>query len=153
MSNERPNQLCTFFVDDLLVGVDVTRVQEVICNQHLTSVPLAPPGVAGLINLRGQIVTALDLRWQVGLGARKLGAGSVNVVLRQDRGVVSVVVDEVGDVVDVEDSQFEQAPATLPARLRALMRGVYKLKTGLLVHLDADLMLNADFSPALGVLK
>src|SRR5919112_2451416 len=121
-------QYCTFLLDGHLFGVDVASVQEVLKQQELTPVPLAPPDVAGLINLRGQIVTTLDLRSRLGLPARPVGTDSVSVVVRSaDGGPVSLVVDRIGDVLHVDGSALEPPPDTVPAGLRELIRGICKL--------------------------
>ena len=133
-----PKQLCTFLVDGLNLGIDVTRVQEVIRHQDMTPVPLAPGVVGGLINLRGQIVTALDLRRRLGAPARGEGELPMNVVIRHEEGVVSFLVDEIGDVLDVDDATFEPPPETLGAASKALVKGVYKLEEQLLLLLDTE---------------
>lgn len=137
MSADR--QFCTFHVGELYLGVDVLRVQEVIRAQPMTRVPLAPPVVRGLINLRGQIVTALDLRRRLALPDRSDAAPPpVNVVLLTDDGAVSLLADEVGDVLTVPDAQFEGPPGTLRGEARDLIRGAYKLTERLLLILDPD---------------
>lgn len=138
MSETASKQLCTFLVDGLLFGIDVTRVQEVIRHQAMTPVPLAPPVVQGLINLRGQIVTAIDLRRRLGLSPRPAGDLPMNVVARHDEGVVSLLVDEIGDVVEVCEDAFERVPETLPSAMRELFQGVYKLSPRLLLVLDPE---------------
>jgi purine-binding chemotaxis protein CheW len=129
-------QLCTFIVDGALFGIDVTSVQEVLRHQLMTRVPLAPRVVRGLINLRGQIVTALDLRLRLGLPPRGTDTLPMNVIVRTADGIVSLLVDDVGDVVDVHDSEFEKTPETMPAGSRGLIEGVYKTKPQLLLVLD-----------------
>ncbi len=136
MNTER--QLCTFFLDGLFFGVEVGKVQEVIRYQEMTRVPLSPPVIAGLINLRGQIVTAIDLRHQLELSPRKSGELPMNVVIRRDDGPVSLLVDEIGDVVEVEEQLFEPPPDTLHGQRREFIRGVYKLKERLLLLLDTE---------------
>ena len=131
-------QLCTFFLDGLCFGVDVTRVQEVIRYQDMTRVPLATAVVRGLINLRGQIVTAVDMRIRLGIAPAKRGELPMNVVVRTDDGAVSLLVDDIGDVVEVDESAFEGPPETMPARARELVRGVYKLNDRLLLLLDTE---------------
>lgn len=133
------SQYCTFFLDGLFFGVDVQKVQEVIRYQEMTSVPLAPRVIRGLINLRGQIVTAIDLRRRLGLQDRSADKLPMNVVVRGDEGVVSLLVDEIGDVQEVEASCFERVPETLQAPARNLVQGVYKLKNRLLLILDTEL--------------
>jgi purine-binding chemotaxis protein CheW len=131
-------QLCTFFLQDLYFGVEVEKVQEVIRYQEMTRIPLAPEAIAGLINLRGQIVTAIDLRRQLELAGRQAGQLPMNVVIRRDDGPISLLVDEIGDVVEVEEESFEDPPDTLEARRKEFLRGVYKLKNKLLLLLDTD---------------
>jgi len=95
-------QYCTFYLDRLLFGVELKGVQEVIRSLEMTKVPLAPKVVSGLINLRGQIVTAVDLRRRLELEARPPDTLPMNVVVRSEDGAVSFLVDEIGDVVEVE---------------------------------------------------
>jgi purine-binding chemotaxis protein CheW len=125
-------QFCTFFLDEMFFGVEVENVQEVIRHQSTTRVPLAPALVAGLINLRGQIVTAIDLRQRLGLPERSAGFLPMNVVVRGEDGPVSLLVDEIGDVVEVADSSHEPPPDSLQGDAKQLIRGVYKLKDRLL---------------------
>lgn len=137
-------QLCTFFVENLLLGIDVTRVQEVIREQAMTPVPLAPAMVKGLINLRGQIVTAIDLRCVLQLPARGAEEQRMNVIVCTDEGAVSFLVDEIGDVVEVDDASFEMPPETLSSSSKDLIEGVYKLDQGLLLLLDTEMALQTD---------
>src|SRR5215468_4965940 len=106
-------QYCTFFVGGHYFGLDVLKVQEVIRYQEMTRVPLAPPEVRGLINLRGQIVTAIDLRRRLELSERPADQLPVNVVVQTDDGAVSLLVDEIGDVLEVREKLFERPPDTL----------------------------------------
>jgi purine-binding chemotaxis protein CheW len=131
-------QFSTFFLDGLFFGVEVLKVQEVIRYQEMTRVPLAPPVISGLINLRGQIVTAVDLRRRLELSARSTGQLPMNVVVRTDDGAVSLLVDEIGDVVEVSAESFESPPETIKGVARDLIRGVYKLKERLLLILDTE---------------
>lgn len=129
---------CTFQLDGLFFGVEVLAVQEVIRYQRMTNVPLAPDVVSGLINLRGQVVTAVDLRRRLGMPARPEGDLPMNVVVRTDDGPVSLLVDEIGDVLEVDDASFEAPPETLEGTARELVTGVYKLDGRLLLVLDVD---------------
>lgn len=133
---EGGGQFATFFVDNLLFGVEVLRVQEVLRYQEMTSVPRAPDVIEGLINLRGQIVTAIDMRRRLGLSARGNDRAPMNMVIRCDDGAVSLLVDEIGDVLKVEESAFEEAPENVDPRIRELTMGMYKLKDRLLLVLD-----------------
>lgn len=133
-------QYCTFRLDSHLFGVPVESVQEVLKEQELTRVPLSPPEVSGLINLRGQILTTLELRSRLGLGVRPAGAPAVNVVIRTaDGGAVSLLVDEIGHVLEPSEESFEALPETVPARIRALVTSVCKLDGDLMLVLDAEL--------------
>ena len=132
------HQYCTFFVEGHCFGLDVLRVQEIIRCQQMTRVPLAPPVVRGLINLRGQIVTAIDLRRRLGLSDRPEDQLPVNVVVQTDDGAVSLLVDEIGDVLDVEEKLFEPPPHTLQGTARELICGAYKLHDRLMLLLDVD---------------
>jgi purine-binding chemotaxis protein CheW len=131
-------QLCTFTVDDLFFGVEVTKVQEVLRFQHMTRVPLAPNMIRGLINLRGQIVTAVDLRACLGFPARTDGELPMNVVIRGAEGSVSLLVDTIGDVIEVAHDAFEPPPSTMRPRHRQLIESVCKLPRTLLLVLRPE---------------
>ena len=133
---EPSSQYVTFCIDDLYFGIDVLEVQEVLRDQPVTRVPLAPAAIAGLINLRGQIVTAVDMRRRFKLPPRIEGMMPLNAVIRTAEGPVSLMVDEIGDVVEVEAGDFETTPDNVNPTTRELMRGVYKLKDRLLLILD-----------------
>ena len=135
-------QMCTFYVADQYFGLDVLEVQEIIRHQEMTRVPLAPAVVRGLINLRGQIVTALDLRQRLGLPERPASELPINVVVRTDDGAVSLLVDEIGDVLLVEEKAFEPPPETLRGTSRELIRGAFKLPDRLLLVLDPERTVN-----------
>jgi len=128
----------TFSVDDRYVGIPVDRVQEVLLAQPLTPVPLAHEHISGLLNLRGQIVTAIDLRARLGLPARTADAPSANVIVTTDGGPLSLLVDRLGDVVPVDDTTFEPPPDTLDAELARSIKGAFKLDDALLLDLDLD---------------
>ncbi|MDA8282862.1 MAG: chemotaxis protein CheW [Actinomycetota bacterium] len=130
-------QLCTFVVGGLHLGVGVEHVAEVLRPQQTTAVPLAHEEVAGLINLRGEIVTALDLRRRLGLEA----AGEepqMNVVLTMGEEAVSLLVDEIGEVVTVSEDDFEPPPETVAGPTRELILGAFKLDERLLLLLDTE---------------
>jgi purine-binding chemotaxis protein CheW len=135
-------QYCTFFVDGHYFGLDVRKVQEIIRYQEMTRVPLAPPVVRGLINLRGQIVTAIDLRRRLELHDRPGDELPVNVVVHTDDGAVSLLVDEIGDVLEVPEKAFERPPETLQGPARELIRGAYKLEDRLLLILELEQTVN-----------
>ena len=131
-------QFCTFHVGDLFLGIEVERIQEVLSDVTITPVPMAPVAVRGLINLRGQIVTAIDLRQRFDLPVRHPEAASSTIVLDSSDEHLSLVVDRAGDVVEVEESAFEDPPDTLKGEARRLIRGAYKLQRRLLLVLDLE---------------
>ncbi len=131
-------QVSTFFVGDLFFGVDVLHVQEVLRFQPMTRVPQAPNIVEGLINLRGQIVIAIDMRRRLGLPPRDGDEAPMNMVVRTDDGAVSLLVDEIGDVLDMDAATYERPPENLAPTARQLIRGVYKLQDGLLLVLNVE---------------
>jgi len=137
MENQ-PRQLCTFYLGGHFYGIDVVRVQEVIRYQDMTRVPLAPRDIRGLINLRGQIVTAVDMRRRLNLPERTGDDLPMNVVVRSDEGAASLLVDEIGDVMEVTTTAYDAVPQTVPQEARALLRGVFKLENRLLLELDID---------------
>jgi purine-binding chemotaxis protein CheW len=129
---------CSFFLDDLLFGIEVRQVQEVIRYQEMTRVPLAPRVVRGLINLRGQIIMAIDLRRRLELTERPAGQLPMNVVVRTADGPLSLLVDEIGEVLEVEEAAFERPPDTLQGTARELLHGAYKLPDRLLLSLNTE---------------
>ena len=135
-------QYCTFFLDGHYFGIDVREVQEVIRHLETTRVPLAPPVVRGLINLRGQIVTAIDLRRRLEMPAPPADLQPVNVVVSTADGAVSLLVDEIGDVRSVPEEAFEPPPDTLRGPARGMIRGAYKLTDRLLLALVLDRLLD-----------
>ena len=133
--------LCTFWLDGRCFGIDVGDVQEVVQSQRLTRVPLARPAVLGLLNLRGQILTALDLRRRIELGDRAAGDEPMHIVVRTEMGTVSLLVDRIGDVVEVTPELFEAPPETLTGVARDVITGAYKLDGCLLLELDTRRLL------------
>ncbi len=106
--------------------------------QEMTEVPLAPKAVKGLINLRGQVVTAIDLRTWLGFDPVEDGAPSMNVVVRGDDDILSFLVDEIGDVVEPHEAIYEPPPETLEENIREMINGVYKLEGQLLLVMNAE---------------
>lgn len=133
-------QLCTFRLGKLHLGVDVLSVQEVIKCPELTPVPLAPSEIKGLLNLRGQILTAIDLRRQfrLGDGSETEHLGKMLIIVRTNGIEAALLVDSVGDVLDVSDETFEETAANVPATVRPYILGVHKLEKQLLHVLDAE---------------
>lgn len=135
------NQLSTFYVGRYLCGVDVALVQEVVRLQQMTPVPLAAREVAGLVNLRGQVLTAVDVRARMGMPPRDGDRDPVNVVIRIGEEPVSLLVDEIGGVLDVSSLPFETTPSTVEESLRGLILGAFTLPDRLLLALNASELL------------
>ena len=131
-------QFSTFYVDNLFLGINVQQVQEVIRYQAMTRVLLAPAAIRGLINLRGQIVTAIDMRTCLRLPPRPPQELPMNVVVRDGDNAVSLLVDRIGDVLEVDEELFEAPPSTVRASIRGLITGAYKLSGRLLLVLDTE---------------
>jgi purine-binding chemotaxis protein CheW len=142
MNMSNAQQFCTFYVDRQFFGVPVQQVQEVIRYQEMTRVPLVPRVIRGLINLRGQIVVAIDLRRRLNAPERPEDQLPMNVVVRTPDGALSLLVDEIGDVLEVQEESFERPPETLQGVARDLVLGVHKLSNGLLLILDTEKAVN-----------
>lgn len=140
-------QYCTFWAAGLYFGIAVGDVQEVMRAQEMTHVPRAHPAVRGLLNLRGEIVTAIDLRHRLGLRTPDEAATpQMNVVVRSRGEVTSLLVDDIDEVLDTGDRPLEPVPSTLPPSVREVLGGVIPLPDHLLLVLDAGRA--ADVVPA-----
>jgi len=131
-------RLCMVLIGGRWYGLPVERVQEVLRHSGLTSVPLAPPLVAGLLNLRGQVVEALDPRVPLGLTDRTAERPPVNVILRTPTGPVSLLADDIGDVVEIPEASAEPPPSTVGDAVRRLISATCTLEDRLLPVLDVD---------------
>lgn len=129
--------------DGLLIGINADLVQEVTAGSEMTPVPLASPLVAGLLNLRGEIVTAVDLRQCLELAERPADQRPVHLVLRIEDDRVSLLVDEVGDLVTVDADRVEEPPPEFGGARRDLIAGAYRLGGGLMLAVDIDAVLAA----------
>ena len=140
-------QYCTFWVAGLFFGVAVDEVQEVLRRQPMTPVPRADRAVTGLINLRGQIVTAVDLRVRLGLPDREGDELPMNVIVRSRGEVVSLLVDDIGDVIDTAGVDPHPVPSTMPRAVQDVVRGVRPLSDSILLVLDADRAVDVATTP------
>lgn len=131
-----------------LLGIPVLNVHDVLNAQKMTKIPLAPPSVAGVLNLRGRIVTAIDLRIHLGFKPRTEGEKFMSVVVEHKGEPYSLLIDSVGEVLALPDKDYEKCPVTLDDRLRSVSNGVYRLEKELLVVLEVDTLLNFDISDA-----
>jgi purine-binding chemotaxis protein CheW len=141
--NTKPREICTFLLAGYLFGLDVMEVREVIPARRITRVPLAPPTVAGLLNVRGHLVTAIDLRPHLGLPSAPVKAEQMNLVMRTADGSASLLVDVVGEVIEVAPGAWEAAPPTLRGPARDLIHAVAKLSDRLLLQLNPAAVLAA----------
>jgi purine-binding chemotaxis protein CheW len=138
-------QFCTFFINDIYFGIDVMQVQEVVRFQEITPIPLAPLDIAGLINLRGQIITVIDLKCRLDMSKELMvdEQGSFNIILCTGLELVSLLVNEMGDVVEIIDSEIEDTPATLNGNIRHMLYGTYQFDDGFLLILNAEKILGS----------
>lgn len=143
--NEK-RQFCTFYLGDRLLGIEVLKIQEVIRQQQVTAVPLADSVVCGLLNLRGSIVTTIDLRRRFGMPPLDGETQPANIVCQVGGGLVSLLADRIGDVVEVNQSDFEPPPDTVAGKARTLIDGVYLLPTGLMSVVNTERVV--DLEPA-----
>ena len=133
--------VCTFRVGDLRVGIDIDRVREVVVDPAVTRVPRAAPSVAGLLNLRGNVLTVIDARTRLGLAAG--GAPSrTHVILRQDGESVSLAVDADDEVVEIDDDALEEVPTTVSDAIRSCAVGAHHVGEQMLVLLDVEAVLS-----------
>jgi len=138
-----PRQFCTFYIDQQFFGIEAVVVQEVIMHQQLNPVPLAPNEVLGVINLRGQIITAIDLRKRLGFEAGNAVATSVSVVAQVQEELVSFMVERIGEIVEIDLNDLEEIPGTLQGVARELLIGAYKMPEQLLLILNPQKLANA----------
>jgi purine-binding chemotaxis protein CheW len=137
--------LCTFDIDTLFIGIEISRIQEILRPQPVTAVPLAASAILGLMSVRGQIVPVVNLAERLGVVLKNQGGQAFNVLISSPDGPVSLLVDHVGDVVEVSSEAFEPAPDTLRSALRPLIRGAYKLERRLLLALDPAAAIQVDY--------
>ena len=133
---ERTTQYATFEVGAHHLAIRVREVQEVLLRQRLTAVPMAPPLIAGLINLRGQIIPALEMRRLLHLPARGAEEDNLSVVLQTETGPVSLQVDAIGDVLEIDSFCLEEPPLNLDPHVKRIVSRVCQVKEILLLVLD-----------------
>jgi purine-binding chemotaxis protein CheW len=137
-------EFVTAMVDGQLFGLPIDRVQDVFAPTRLTRVPLAPSEVAGVLNLRGRIVTVIDMRRRLGFQARPSAASDMAIGIERDGEAYGLLVDSVGEVMRISDEARAPNPVNLDPRLAELSAGVFRLDRGLLVVLDIDRVLDFD---------
>lgn len=137
-------QFCTFYLGTSLFGVAVLEVQEVVRRQEITAVPLAPSVVRGLINLRGNIVSTIDMRSLLKMPPADEDGQGINIITRVAGGLVSLLVDQIGDVIEVPDDRFDPVPATLANEFRHIIAKVCTLPKDLLMILNPERIVEFD---------
>ena len=142
VGSEGARDFVTMTVADQLFGIPVLAVQDVLGPQRITRIPLSPPEVAGALNLRGRIVTAIDVRRRLGLAARDAGLPSMSIVVDQGGELYSLTVDSVGEVLSLPVESFERNPPTLDPAWREVSGGIYRLEGKLMVVLDVARLLD-----------
>lgn len=138
---ESSKEFLTILISDQLFGIPILQVQDVLGEQEVTKVPLAPPAVLGSLNLRGRVVTAINVRSCLGLPPREEQHKEMSVVVEHDSELYSLIIDEVGDVMKLKSQDFENAPATLDPIWKNISLGIYKLEGKILVILDVPELL------------
>ncbi|NOZ64938.1 MAG: chemotaxis protein CheW [Alphaproteobacteria bacterium] len=125
-----------------LCGIPVLEVHDVLSEQTITSVPLAPPAVAGVLNLRGRIVTAINLRKRLGLKDKESGGENMSIVVEYEGEPYSLLIDGVGDVLSFSEDSFERNPVTLDPCWQDVSSGIFRMEGELMVILDVEKLLN-----------
>ena len=148
MDSEMSEEFVTFMIAEQLFGIPVLQIQDVLSSYHITPIPLAPPEITGSLNLRGRVVTAIDVRLRLGLPARPSDADSMSIVAENEGELYSLTVDSVGEVLALSQGAFERNLPTLDAKFRAFSEGIYRLEDQLLVVLDVKRLLDYERSDA-----
>jgi len=131
-------EVVTVLIGEQWFGIPVQAVQEVLATQRIARVPLAPPEVAGNLNLRGRIAAAIDIRPRLGMPARLSRASEMSVVIDHRGELYSLLIDSVGEVMKLSFAELEPNPPTIKPALRELSKGIYRLADRLLVALDVE---------------
>lgn len=141
LESQETRQFVTMFIDDQLFGVPTQQIQDAHVLADITPVPLAPPEIAGVLNIRGKIVTAINLRVRLGLPEREDRTG-MSILVEHDHDLYSLMIDSVRDVVDLPNSQQETVPINLDRRWREVAESVYRLDGSLMVETSVPRLLN-----------
>lgn len=138
-----PRQLVSMVVAEQQFGVQIDAVRDILGFQQLAKVPLAPVEIAGVLNLRGRVVTAVDLARRLGIERRRALAAdqAMNIVVDHRGELYSLLVDRVGDVLTLGEDRFEADTSSLPTPWRPLARGIFRLDEALLIELDVERVL------------
>ncbi len=132
----------TFTIAGQYFGISVLKVRDILSSYQITPMPLAPPEITGSLNLRGRVVTAIDLRLRIGLPPRPAGTDSMSVVAENDGELYSLMVDSVGEVLALSTADYERNPPTLDPKFRVFSDGIFRLDEQLLVVLEVNRLLS-----------
>lgn len=146
MTNPKPKtrsasriiEVVTFYIKDAVCGLPINHIQEINKLLHLTPVPQAPDYVIGILNLRGQIITVVDLPYKLGLGVGKIDEKNRNIIIRSGQEYIGLLVERIGDVIPVDMGKVEKPPANLVGVKEAFFKGIYKSNDYLIGVLDID---------------
>ncbi len=147
-ASDETEEFVTFTIAGQLFGIPVLQIQDVLSSYQITPVPLAPPEITGSLNLRGRVVTTMDLRLRLGLSARANEAESMSIVAENEGELYSLMVDSVGEVLALSKSAYERNPPTLDAKFRTFSDSIYRLDKQLLVVLDVNRLLDYERADA-----
>ena len=139
---QETRQFVTMFIDDQLFGVPTQQIQDAHVLTEITPVPLAPPEIAGVLNIRGKIVTAINLRMRLGLPGDQSGKGTMSILVEHEHDLYSLMIDSVRDVVDLPNSAQEQVPINLNRNWRDVAESVYRLDGELMIETSVPRLLN-----------
>ena len=142
MTETNMHDYVTVFISDQLFGIPVLEVHDVLRGLNLTKIPLAPPEVAGALNLRGRIVTAIDVRQRLGLPEREEDENSMSIVVEHQGEPYSLLIDSVGEVLSLDLNELQPTPVTLNSCWKEISGGVYRLENKLLVLMQIEQLLN-----------
>lgn len=137
-------ELATFYVGEALCGMDILNVQEINKLMDMTKVPQSPEYVTGILNLRGQIVTVIDLGKKLGLSSTNLSESTRNIIVNAENEYIGLLVSRISDVVEAKWDKVEEPPANIGGLQGALFKGVFKTKDRLIGILDVNKVLTDD---------
>jgi len=140
--SDQNNEVLTVYIAGQMFGIPILQVQDVLGQQRITKIPLAPPEVAGSLNLRGRVVTAIDVRQRLAINTDELDKRDMSVVVEHDNELYSLIIDKVGDVLTLRKDHFEKNPPTLDPVWLEISLGIYRLENELLVVLDVPKLLD-----------
>jgi purine-binding chemotaxis protein CheW len=142
-SNRKAKDFLTVLIADQSFCIPILQVQDVLRTLSVTQIPLSPPEVAGSLNLRGRIVTAINVRQRLSLPQSEDVGKNMSVVVEHDNELYSLIIDSVGDVMALKDKDFQSNPATLDSKWKDVSAGIYRLDDELLVILDVPRLLDS----------